>query len=156
MHLLICNSNMFIPIVLTTVLNNSDQRYLIGLLRPDLFTVVHERFMTDTAMYADILLPAAFSVEQTDVYTAYGYCTFGTARKIIEPAGQSKSNWNTFCLLAQAMGYEEAYFKKTEEEMFEELLAHPMEGLSCISEEEWRILREGEQTDKQPMLYQLK
>ena len=41
------------------------------------------------------------------------------------------------------MGYEEAYFKKTEEEMFEELLAHPMEGLSCISEEEWRILREG-------------
>ena len=52
-------------------------------------------FMTDTAMYADILLPAAFSVEQTDVYTAYGYCTFGTARKIIEPAGQSKSNWNT-------------------------------------------------------------
>ena len=115
-----------------------------GLLRPDLFTVVHERFMTDTAMYADILLPAAFSVEQTDVYTAYGYCTFGTARKIIEPAGQSKSNWNTFCLLAQAMGYEEAYFKKTEEEMFEELLAHPMEGLSCISEEEWRILREGE------------
>ena len=41
------------------------------------------------------------------------------------------------------MGYEEAYFKKTEEEMFEELLAHPMEGLSCISEEKWRILREG-------------
>ena len=86
-----------------------------GLLRPDLFTVVHERFMTDTAMYADILLPAAFSVEQTDVYTAYGYCTFGTARKIIEPAGQSKSNWNTFCLLAQAIGYEESYLKNTEE-----------------------------------------
>ena len=116
---------------------------LEGLLRPDLFTVVHERFMTDTAVYADILLPAAFSVEQTDVYTAYGYCTFGTAGKIIEPAGQSKSNWNTFCLLAQAMGYEEEYFKRTEEEMVEELLAHPMEGLSCISEEEWRILRDG-------------
>lgn len=112
-------------------------------MRPDLFTVVHERFMTDTAVYADILLPAAFSVEQTDVYTAYGYCTFGTAGKIIEPAGQSKSNWNTFCLLAQAMGYEEEYFKRTEEEMVEELLAHPMEGLSCISEEEWRILRDG-------------
>ena len=116
---------------------------LEGLLRPDLFTVVHERFMTDTAVYADILLPAAFSVEQTDVYTAYGYCTFGTAGKIIEPAGQSKSNWNTFCLLAQAMGYEEEYFKRTEEEMVEELLAHPMEGLSCISEEERRILRDG-------------
>ena len=64
---------------------------LEGLLRPDLFTVVHERFMTDTAMYADILLPATFSVEQTDVYTAYGYCTFGTARKIVEPAGRVRA-----------------------------------------------------------------
>ena len=106
-------------------------------MRPDLFTVVHERFMTDTAMYADILLPAAFSVEQTDVYTAYGYCTFGTARKIIEPAGQSKSNWNTFCLLAQAMGYEEEYFKRSEEEMVEKLLEEPGPGLGHVSGEEW-------------------
>lgn len=81
--------------------------------------------MTDTARYADILLPATFSVEQTDCYTAYGYCTFGTAKKIIEPAGQCKSNWDTFCLLAKAMGYEEDYFKHTEEEMLEELLDHP-------------------------------
>jgi anaerobic selenocysteine-containing dehydrogenase len=116
---------------------------LEGLRRPDLFTVVHERFMTDTAMYADIILPATFSVEQTDVYMAYGYCTFGTAGKIIEPAGQCRSNWNTFCLLARAMGYEEEYFKRTEEEMAGELLSHPMEGLSCISEEDRRVLRDG-------------
>lgn len=46
-----------------------------GLLREDLFTVVHERFLTDTALYADILLPAVFSVEQTDCFKAYGYRT---------------------------------------------------------------------------------
>ena len=114
-----------------------------GLLRPDLFTVVHERFMTDTARYADIILPAAFSVEQTDCYLAYGYCTFGTAYKLIEPAGQCKSNWDTFSALARAMGYGEEYFNRTEEEMAEELLSHPGEGLASITGEEWKVLREG-------------
>ena len=54
----------------------SNQNKMIrGLMRDDLFTVVHERFITDTAKYADIILPATFSVEQDDVYTSYGYCT---------------------------------------------------------------------------------
>ncbi|MCB7320837.1 molybdopterin-containing oxidoreductase family protein [Lacrimispora sp. 210928-DFI.3.58] len=121
----------------------SQKGIIEGLKREDLFTVVHERFMTDTARYADILLPATFSVEQTDCYTAYGYCTFGTAKKIIEPAGQCKSNWDTFCLLAKAMGYEEDYFKHTEEEMLEELLDHPGTGLDGAGEEGMRVLREG-------------
>ena len=114
-----------------------------GLMRQDLFTVVHERFMTDTARYADILLPATFSVEQPDCYLAYGYCTFGTAYKVLEPAGQCRSNWNTFRLLAGAMGYEEAYFKKTEEGMVEELLAHPGPGLAKADPGEWDILEKG-------------
>ena len=114
-----------------------------GLRRPDLFTVVHERFMTDTARYADIILPAAFSVEQSDCYLAYGYCTFGTAYKLTEPAGQCKSNWNTFSILAQAMGYEEEYFKRSEEEMVEKLLEEPGPGLGHVSGEEWEILRKG-------------
>lgn len=122
----------------------SNQREMIeGLMRSDLFTVVHERFMTDTAKYADIILPAAFSVEQTDCYSAYGYCTFGTARKVIEPAGECKSNWDTFRLLAEGMGFEEDYFKRSAEDMLEELLAHPGPGLAGISEEEWEILRRG-------------
>lgn len=112
-------------------------------MRQDLFTVVHERFMTDTARYADILLPATFSVEQSDCYLAYGYCTFGTAYKVLEPAGQCRSNWNTFGLLAGAMGYEEAYFKKTEEEMVKELLAHPGPGLAKATAGEWDILGKG-------------
>lgn len=122
----------------------SDQTAIIrGLLREDMFTVVHERFMTDTARFADIVLPATFSVEQTDCYGAYGYCTFGTAKKILPPPGECKSNWNTFCLLAKAMGYEEEYFQKSEEEMLDELLSHPMAGLASISEEDWKTLRDG-------------
>ncbi|MGN0157545.1 MAG: molybdopterin-dependent oxidoreductase [Brotaphodocola sp.] len=122
----------------------SDQAAILrGLKRDDLFTVVHERFMTETARYADIILPATFSVEQSDCYGAYGYCTYGTAYKVLEPAGESKSNWNTFQLLANAMGYEEAYFQRTEEEMVEELLSHPGPGLAYASEDEWEILRRG-------------
>lgn len=114
-----------------------------GLMGQDLFTVVHERFMTDTARYADILLPATFSVEQSDCYLAYGYCTFGTAYKVLEPAGLCKSNWDTFRLLAGAMGYEEAYFKNTEEDMVKELLAHPGPGLAAASAADWKLLESG-------------
>ncbi|MCC8025605.1 MAG: molybdopterin-dependent oxidoreductase [Clostridium sp.] len=121
----------------------SQREIVRGLLRPDLFTIVHERFMTDTARYADIVLPAAFSVEQTDCYTAYGYCTFGTARKIIPAPGQCKSNWDMFRMLAEAMGYGETYFRQTQEEMLQTILDRPLEGLAGISEREKRTLEEG-------------
>ena len=111
-------------------------------MREDLFTVVHERFLTDTARYADILLPAVFSVEQTDCFRAYGYRTFSVAKKLVEPQGECKSNWELFGLLAEAMGFEEPYFKRTEEEMLEELLSHPEEGLLELTEKQWKFLRE--------------
>ena len=121
----------------------SNQNKMIkGLMRDDLFTVVHERFMTDTAKYADIVLPATFSVEQTDVYTSYGYCTLATAKKIINPPGECKSDWDTFRLLAKSMEYEEDYFDKTEEEIFNELLEKSLKD-KAISEEDKDILREG-------------
>ena len=70
--------------------------------------------MTDTARYADVLLPAAFSVEQSDVYRSYGYFTAGYAEKIVEPAGECKNNWDTFRLLAGAIGVSRnSYFEKT-------------------------------------------
>ncbi len=115
---------------------------LKGLLREDLFTVVHERFLTDTARYADILLPAAFSVEQTDCFRAYGYRTFSVAKKLVEPQGECKSNWALFGLLAEAMGFDEPYFKRTEEEMLEELLSCPQKGLLELTKEQWSFLRE--------------
>ena len=119
-------------------------------MREDLFTVVHERFLTDTARYADILLPAVFSVEQTDCFRAYGYRTFSVAKKLVEPQGECKSNWELFGLLAEAMGFEEPYFKRTEEEMLEELLSHPEEGLLELTEKQWKFLRENG-TVRQPL-----
>jgi len=114
-----------------------------GLLNPEIFTVVHERFMTDTARYADIILPATFSVEQSDCHSAYGYCSFGTAYKIIPAPGECKSNWDIFCLLAKAMGYKDDHFYRTEEDLLEELLDNPMSGLQHLSDDEWKVLKNG-------------
>ena len=122
----------------------SDTNAIIeGLKREDIFTVVHERFMTDTAKYADIILPATFSVEQSDIYEAYGYCTLATARKLIEPAGESKSDWDTFRLLAEKMGYDDEYFKLTEDEMLDLVLDNPTDAVKELSSEERNILKEG-------------
>ena len=114
-----------------------------GLLDPGLFTVVHERFMTDTARYADIILPATFSVEHADCYGSYGYRSFGAAYRIIPPAGECKSNWEIFRLLAQAMGYTDSHFDRTDDDLVAELLAHPLEGLRGISDAQWTTLRTG-------------
>ena len=122
----------------------SDQQLILkGLEREDLFTVVHERFMTDTARYADILLPATFSVEQTDIYRAYGYCTLGTGRKLVDAPGECKSNWDTFCLLAKGMGYSEDYFDRSEDEMLDILLSHPTKAIAETSDEAKETLWQG-------------
>ncbi|CAG0928437.1 partial Putative dimethyl sulfoxide reductase chain YnfE, partial [Rhodocyclaceae bacterium] len=91
----------------------------------DLFTVVHERFMTDTARWADVVLPACSSLETGDVYRAYGTYCIQRAWPAIPPVGESKSNWDTFALLAEAMGFDEPYFRQSAEEMIEGLLAIP-------------------------------
>lgn len=122
----------------------SDQQLIMkGLEREDLFTVVHERFMTDTARYADILLPATFSAEQSDIYRAYGYCTLGTGRKVVNAPGECKSNWDTFCLLAKGMGYKEDYFDRSEDEMLDFLLSHPTRAIAETSEEQQETLKQG-------------
>ena len=118
-------------------------RVIKGLRREDLFTVVHERFVTETALYADIILPATFSAEQHDIYRCYGYCTLGTAKPVVRASGDCKSNWDTFCLLAAGMGYEEDYFARTEEEMLACVLNHPTRAVRLLPEEKKRILREG-------------
>jgi anaerobic selenocysteine-containing dehydrogenase len=119
------------------------QGILRGLLAPGLFTVLHERFITDTARYADIILPATFSVEHTDCYSSYGYCSFGTAYKIIPPPGECKSNWDIFCSLAKAMGYTDSHFNRSEDELLQELLQHPLHGLHGLSGSQWETLQEG-------------
>jgi anaerobic selenocysteine-containing dehydrogenase len=78
-----------------------------GLARDDLFTVVHEQFLTDTARYADIVLPATTQIESTDVVPAWGHLWLGWNEAAIDPVGQSCSNTELFRRLARAMGLTE-------------------------------------------------
>jgi len=95
---------------------------LQGIAREDIFTVVHERFMTDTARYADLVLPATSSLEHSDVYRSYGHYCIQRAFPIIPPVGTSKSNWDVFKLLAQVMDFKEPFFQQTTDEIIDDLL----------------------------------
>ena len=83
---------------------------LRGLAREDLFTVVFEQVMTDTARYADILLPATTFLEQHDIRVGYGNYVVGGIRPVIDRVGEAKPNDEVFALLARAMGYDDAPF----------------------------------------------
>jgi len=78
-----------------------------GLLRDDLFTVVHEQFMTDTARYADIILPATTQLEAVDVVSSWGHMYTGWNEPAIAPMGESVSNSELHRRLAHAMGFTE-------------------------------------------------
>ncbi len=96
-----------------------------GLLREDLFVVVHEMFLTDTAKYADIVLPATSSFENTDIYTSYWHHYLQIQQPVLEPYGESKSNVDVFRMLAKGMGFEDAAFEETEAEMIAQALNQP-------------------------------
>lgn len=98
---------------------------LRGLAREDLFTVVHERFLTDTARYADLLLPATSSLEHSDLYRSYGTYCIQRARAAIEPVGESKSNWELFSLLAARLGFQEELFALSADQVIDRLLSIP-------------------------------
>jgi anaerobic selenocysteine-containing dehydrogenase len=103
-----------------------DQNQVLrGLQREDLFTVVHERFMTDTVRYADIVLPSTSSLEHSDLYRSYGTYCIQRAKAAIPPVGESKSNWEVFCLLAEKMGFGEAFFRQTADDLIDHLLSIP-------------------------------
>ncbi len=106
-----------------------------GLLREDLFTVVHERFMTDTAKCADVVLPATFSVEQSDFYAPYGYRILSAGYRCVDPPGECRSNWDTFRALAEAMGWDEPFFRQTEEELMRAVLDRPVPAVLALPEE---------------------
>ena len=81
-----------------------------GLAREDLFTCVHEQFMTETAAFADVVLPATTFLEHDDFYTASGHTTFQVARKVIEPPGETRENHFVICELARRLGAEHPGF----------------------------------------------
>lgn len=98
-----------------------------GLSREDLFTVVLEQVQTDTADFADIVLPATTFLEHTDLYTAYGHHYLQLARPALAAPGEAKSNVEVFQSLARRMGLEEPALYESEDEMIRTLLSsgHP-------------------------------
>jgi anaerobic selenocysteine-containing dehydrogenase len=87
-----------------------------GLMRDDLFLVVHEMFPTDTADYADILLPATSQLEHIDLHRPYGHRNLQYNHAAIAPLGECKSNWDVSRLLAAAMGYDEPWLHESAED----------------------------------------
>jgi anaerobic selenocysteine-containing dehydrogenase len=97
-------------------------RVLAGLKRDDLFTVVHEQFMTDTCDYADIVLPATTQLEHFDLHKAYGHLYLTLNEPAIEPLHEAKSNTEVFRLLAARLGFTEDCFADSDEEMARQAL----------------------------------
>jgi anaerobic selenocysteine-containing dehydrogenase len=88
-----------------------------GFERDDLFTVVLEHFLTDSADYADIVLPATTQLEHVDAHLAYGHLYMMANNAAISPLGESKPNTEIFRLLASRMGFTDAAFRESDDEM---------------------------------------
>jgi anaerobic selenocysteine-containing dehydrogenase len=116
-----------------------------GLAREDLFTVVHEQFLTDTARYADLVLPATMMTEHTDLYRSYGQYYLMVGWAVSRPPGQAWSNWRLFRTLARRMGLSDPMFQRTEEELLPILVRRQSEGdPQGLTDEEWERLLRGE------------
>jgi anaerobic selenocysteine-containing dehydrogenase len=113
-----------------------------GLKRPDLFTVVHEQFFTDTTDYADIVLPATTFFEHKDLQAAYGHYYLQVSDQAIEPLAECRSNVELFRALAERMGFKDACFSESIDEMIDGALASSNPWLNGISRE--RLEREGQ------------
>ena len=88
------------------------ERVLAGLRREDLFTVVIEQFMTDTAAHADVILPATTQLEHLDAVFSWGHHYFTLNEPAIEPLGEAKPTTETFRLLAARMGFDDPALRR--------------------------------------------
>jgi anaerobic selenocysteine-containing dehydrogenase len=92
------------------------------MLRDDLFTVVHEQFMTDTTPYADIILPAVTQLERTDLHRPYGHLHLQYNAQAIAPIGEAVSNWDLMRRLAETMGFDEPWLHQDADEIIDEIV----------------------------------
>lgn len=120
----------------------NQNRVHAGLRREDLFTVVLEQFMTDTARFADILLPATTFLEHTDLYAAYGHYYLQLARPALQPRGECRPNVDVFRQLAKAMGFTDPCFDDSDDDLLRQALdsGHPfLKGITLerLEEESW-------------------
>ncbi len=113
--LVVHNSN---PAVITPGQNS----IIDGLLREDLFTVVIEQFLTDTAHYADLVLPATTQLEHLDLMTAWGHLYLSLNRPAIPPCGEALPNTEIFRRLAREMGLASEGLQDSDEEVARQLL----------------------------------
>jgi anaerobic selenocysteine-containing dehydrogenase len=115
------------------------QKVIAGFKREDLFTVVHEIFLTDTADYADIVLPATTQLEHYDVHKSYGHLYVLANSPAIAPLGEAKPNSEVFRLLAARMGFTDACFSDSDEDICRQALASSNPRMAGI---EWNALKE--------------
>lgn len=130
-------------------------RVIAGLRRSDLFTVVLEHFLTDTARYADIVLPATTFLEHTDLYLAYGHYYLQLARPALPAPGECRSNVAIFRDLALRAGFTEDCFQDSEDSMIRQLLdtASPyLQGITFEQLEEQKFIRLSVSPAGQPFL----
>ncbi len=116
-------------------------RVVRGLKRSDLFTVVHEQFLTDTTDYADIVLPATTFFEHKDLQTSYGHYFLQVSNQAIEPVGESRSNVELFRALALRMGFTDDCFRESVDQMIDTALGSGHPWLAGI--DRGRLEREG-------------
>jgi anaerobic selenocysteine-containing dehydrogenase len=115
-----------------------------GLSRDDLFLVVHDLFQTDTADFADIVLPATTTLEHYDLHKAYGHLYLTLSRPAIAPLGEARCNTEVFRLLAARMGLADPCFRESDEAMARKAMdwSHPnLRGITFERLEEEGSLR---------------
>ena len=118
------------------------QAVIRGLLRPDLFTVVHEQFFTDTTDYADIVLPATTFFEHKDLQKGYGHYYVQVSNQAIDPLGECWSNVELFRGLAERMGFAEECFRESVDEMID---------LALESDDPWMQGMSRERLEREPV-----
>ncbi len=126
-----------------------------GLAREDLFTVVLEQFQTDTADFADIVLPATTFLEHTDIYFAYGHYYLQMARPALPAPGEAKPNTEVLRMIAQRMGIEDDAVLATDDQMIRDLLDsdHPsIKGITLEQLEREHFVRLKVSADGKPFL----
>ncbi|MFT3672409.1 molybdopterin oxidoreductase family protein [Aestuariivirga sp.] len=109
-----------------------------GFAREDLFTVVHEQFLTETARYADIVLPATMFLEHDDIYQGGGHSHIMFGRKLVNPPGECRSNHDVLCDLAGRLGAEHEGFRMSPRELIDRTLKDSKRrGFDELDAENW-------------------
>ncbi len=119
-------------------------RVLEGLRREDLFTVVLEQFMTDTAAHADVVLPATTQLEHRDLVFSWGHHYLTWNEPAIEPRGEAKPNSEAFRLIAARLGLDDPCFSDSDDDLLEQLLTDAPVGIDELRERGWAKLDLGQ------------